>query len=164
MKISGSDDARIAERNDPYGNERATEADDGGQQVQRTVNASGNDVFFQEGFGAVDERLQQAEGTDAAGSPAILNSANELAFEKHRVGDGQQEHHRHHHDLQQTPQEKLQNRQVPSPERSVAKSKDPHFAQNFINLFSLLLPLSLLQPDAAPGLVIRGCNVPAFQS
>ena len=49
--------------------------------------ASGHQVFLEEELDAVGERLQQAEGADAGGSPAVLDAAENLALQQHRVGD-----------------------------------------------------------------------------
>ncbi len=106
-KSPGPTDAGIAEGNDADGDQRATQGDDGSQEVERAIDAGGDDVFFEKGLCAVDERLQQTEGTDAVGAPAILNAANKLALKQHGVGDGHQQYHRHHDDLEQAPQEKL---------------------------------------------------------
>ena len=62
--------------------------------------AIGHQVFLEEELDAVGERLQQAEGTGAAGSPAVLHAAEDLAFEQHGVGDGGQRDDEDHEDLQ----------------------------------------------------------------
>src|SRR5262249_48716427 len=74
---------------------------------------SRDNVFFEERFCAVHQRLEQAEWADPAGSPAILDSTDELALKEHGVGDGHEKHDRDYDDLEHAPQEKLQNRHVP---------------------------------------------------
>src|SRR6266568_8480881 len=110
MKSARSDDSGVAERNDGDGDECATQCDDGSEQIEWPVYGSGNDVFFKEGFRAVYQRLQQTEWANTVRPPAILNAAYKLALKQHGIGDGQQEHYRHHNHLEQAPQEKLQNR------------------------------------------------------
>ena len=94
------------------GDERAAERDDGRKKIERAIDGSGNEVFLEEGLGAVDERLQKAEGADAAGAPAILDAAHQLALEQHGVGDAQQHHHRDHGDFEQAPKKKFEDRHV----------------------------------------------------
>ncbi len=98
--------AGFAEGNHGDGDQRAAQRDERGQQVERPVDAGGNHVLFEEGLGAIDQRLQQAEGADAAGSPAVLDAGDQLALKQHRVGDAHEKDHRHHDDLEQAPQEK----------------------------------------------------------
>ena len=107
-------DAGRAEGNDGDGDERAAERDDGREQIERAVDGGGDQVFFEEGFCAVDQRLQQAEGADAAGSPAVLDAADELALKQHGVGDAHEHHHRDHGDFEQAPKKKFKNRHVRS--------------------------------------------------
>ncbi len=53
--------------------------------------AMGHEVFLEEELDAVGERLQQAEGADAEGSPAVLDAAEDLALKQDRVGDRRQQ-------------------------------------------------------------------------
>ena len=89
------------------GNERATERDNGSQQIEWLVDARRDQVLFEVGLCAVDQRLQQAEGADTSGSPAILDAAYQLALQQHGVGDAHEHHHRDHGYLEQAPQEKF---------------------------------------------------------
>ena len=105
-------DAGLAKGNDGDGDERAAERDDGREKIKRTIDSRGNQIFFEERLGAVDERLQKAEGANAAGSPAILDAADKLALEKHGVGDAHEHHHRDHGDFGKAPEKECENRHV----------------------------------------------------
>ncbi len=96
-----------AEGNDGDGDERAAEREDGREQIERAIDGSGNQIFFEERFCAVDERLQQAEGADAAGAPAVLDAAHQLALEEHGVGDAHEHHHRDHGDFERGSRERM---------------------------------------------------------
>jgi hypothetical protein len=104
----------LAEGHDGDGEQRAAQRDDGREQIERAVDAGGDDVFFEEGFCAIDQRLQQAEGAHAAGSPAVLDAAHQLALKQHGVSDAHEQHHRDHGYFEQAPQEELENRHVRS--------------------------------------------------
>ena len=101
-----------AEWNDGNGDERAAERDDGREKIKRPIDGGGDQVFLEEGLCAVDERLQQAEWANAAGAPAILNAADELALEEHGVGDAHEHHHRDHGDFGQAPEKECEDRHV----------------------------------------------------
>ncbi len=77
-----------AEGNDGDGDERAAEGDDGRDDEERALDGERHHVFLEEELEAVDEGLQQAEGADARGSPAVLKAAEDFALEQHRVGNG----------------------------------------------------------------------------
>ncbi len=101
---------RLAEGNNADRDQRAAQREDGSEQIERPVDAGGNDVLFEEGFRAIHQRLQEAEGPHAARSPAVLDAPHELALQQHGVGDAQQHHHRHHGYLEHAPQNEPQNR------------------------------------------------------
>ena len=67
--------------------------------------ARGMQVFLEEELDAVGERLQQAEGADARGSPAVLDAAEDLALQQHRVGDRRQRDDEHDDDLEDAEQQ-----------------------------------------------------------
>ena len=67
-----------AEGNDGDGDERAAERDHGREDEEGALDREGHQVFFEEELGAVDQGLEEAEGADAAGSPAVLDAADEL--------------------------------------------------------------------------------------
>jgi hypothetical protein len=78
---------RCAEGHDGDRDERAAERDHRREDEERALDGEAHQVFLEEELGAVDERLQQAEGADAAGSPAVLHAADDLALQQHGVGD-----------------------------------------------------------------------------
>jgi len=59
-------DAGLAEGNDCNREQGAGQRDDGRKQIQRAVDAGGDDVFLEEILCPVHQRLQQAEGSHAA--------------------------------------------------------------------------------------------------
>ena len=95
-----------AEGHDGDGDERAAERDHGGEDEERALDGEGHQVFFEEELDAVGERLQQAEGADAAGAPAVLHAADDLALQQHRVGDGGERDDEHDGDLEDADEEK----------------------------------------------------------
>ncbi len=99
--------ARRAEGNDGDGDERAAQRDDGREEIERPIDGGWNQIFFEERFRAVDQRLQESEWTNAAGTPAVLDAADKLALEEHGVGDAHQHHHRDHGDLERGSREKM---------------------------------------------------------
>ena len=62
--------------------------DDRRQHVQRLVDVWRDQVFFEDEFDAVRQRLQQSERPHAAGSPAVLDAPHHLALQQHRIGHG----------------------------------------------------------------------------
>ena len=84
------------------------ERDHGGQDVERPVYIGGHQVFFKEELEAVGHGLPQAERTNAGGSPAILDAADNFALQQHGVGYGAEEDRQHHGNLQTTQQKKDQ--------------------------------------------------------
>ena len=104
--------AGCAKRDHGDGDERAAKSKDGRQQIERPVDGRGNQILFEERLGAIDERLQEAEGADAAGSPAVLDAAHQLALEEHGVCDAHQHHHRHHGDFCQAPEKECEDGHV----------------------------------------------------
>ena len=84
------DRLHAAEGDDGDGDERAGKRDDGSDDEERAFGGDGHEVFLEEELDAVGERLQQAEGADAGGSPAVLDAAEDLALQQHRVGDRRQ--------------------------------------------------------------------------
>ncbi len=84
------DSLHASEGNDGDGDQRARQGDDGGEDEERTLGGEGHEVFLEEELDAVGERLHQAEGADAGGSPAVLDAAQDLALQQHRVGDRRQ--------------------------------------------------------------------------
>ena len=80
--------------------ERAGERDDGRDDEERALDGEGHEVFLEEELDAVGERLQQAEGADAAGSPAVLHAAEDLALQQHGVGDRRERDDEHDGDLE----------------------------------------------------------------
>ena len=95
----------------------------GASKIKRAIDGGRNQVFFEEGLGAIDKRLQEAEGADAAGSPAVLDAAHQLALEQNRVGDAHQHHHRDHGDFGKAPEKECENRHVRSAFFEVRVSK-----------------------------------------
>ena len=71
----------------------------GREHEERTLDREGHHVFFEEELDAVGERLQQAEGADARGAPAVLHAAEDFAFEQHGVGHGRERDDQHDRDL-----------------------------------------------------------------
>ena len=90
--------------------QRAGERDDRSQNIERPVDDGGHEVFLEEELQAVGQRLQQAEGTDAAWSAAVLDAANDLALEQDGVGDAGEQDHQHHDDLGDAQQHVYQQR------------------------------------------------------
>ena len=84
----------------------AGKRDDRRQQVQRTVNPRRHQVFFQEQLRSVGQGLQQAERADARGSPAVLDAADDLAFEQHGVRNRREQDDQHNDDLDSAEDEK----------------------------------------------------------
>ncbi len=84
------------------------EGDHGRQDVEWPVDVGGQQVFFEKELEAVGHGLHHAEGADAAGSPAVLNAADQFAFQQHGVGYGAEEDGQDYGDLQTTQQEKDQ--------------------------------------------------------
>src|SRR5579872_367307 len=103
-----------SERHDCDRDQRTSKRDHRREKIERSIDGRGDHVFFEEELGPIDERLQETERSYAAGPPAILNSAHQLALEEHRIGDAHQQHHRYDDDLQQAPEKKLENRHEPS--------------------------------------------------
>ena len=99
------DGGERAEGNDGDGDERAGEGDDGREDEERALDGEGHQVFLEEELDAVGERLQQAEGADAGGAPAVLHAAEDLALEQHRVGDRRQRDDEHDDDLEDAEQQ-----------------------------------------------------------
>ena len=89
-----------AEGHDGDGDERAGERDDGRDDEERALDGERHQVFLEEELDAVGERLQQAEGADARGSPAVLHAAEDFALEQHGVGDGGERDDQHDGDLE----------------------------------------------------------------
>ena len=71
----------------------------GREHEERALDGERHHVFLEEELDAVGERLQQAEGADARGSPAVLHAAEDFALQQHRVGDGRQRDDQHDGDL-----------------------------------------------------------------
>src|SRR5262249_33115874 len=80
MEVAGASDAGVAKGDDADRDECAAQPDDWRQEIQGAVYGSRDNVFFEERFCAVHQRLEQAEWADPAGSPAILDSTDELAL------------------------------------------------------------------------------------
>ena len=85
---------------------RAGQRDDRRDDKQRALGGDRHEVFLEEELDAVGQRLQQAERADARGSPAILDAAQDLALEQHRVGDRRQRDDQDDHDLEDAEQQK----------------------------------------------------------
>ena len=103
--IDAGDAIGRAEGNDGDGDERADQRDHGRGDEERFFGGDGQQIFLEEELDAVSERLQQAEGADAAGSPAVLHAAEDLALKQHGVGDRGQREHEDDEDLQDAEQE-----------------------------------------------------------
>ncbi len=88
-----------AERHHRNREQRADQGNNRRGDVKRAINAVRDYVFFEEKFGAVSERLEQAKGAHTAGSPAILDAPDYLALEEHGVGDAHQQNYDHHQDF-----------------------------------------------------------------
>ena len=95
-----------AEGHDGDGDERAGERDDRREDEERALDGERHEVFLEEELDAVGERLQQAEGADARGSPAVLHAAEDLALQQHGVGDRRQRDDEHDDDLEDAEQQK----------------------------------------------------------
>src|SRR6185437_47542 len=54
------------------GDQRAAEGDHGREDEERALDGERHEVFLEEELDAVGERLEEAEGADAAGAPAVL--------------------------------------------------------------------------------------------
>ena len=68
--------------------ERAGERDHRSQRYKAAgKRRGGHHIFFQEELDAIGQWLQQAEGADARRSPAILDASDNLALQKHGIGD-----------------------------------------------------------------------------
>jgi len=89
-----------AEGDDSDRDKRAGEGDERRGDEQRALDQERRQVFLEEELDAVGERLQQAEGADTRGSPAVLHATDELAFEQHRIGDRGERDDQHHDDLE----------------------------------------------------------------
>ena len=63
----------------------------GASEIERLVDEGGDHVFLEEELDTVDHGLPHAEWADAAGSPAVLDAADELALEQHGIGHGAEE-------------------------------------------------------------------------
>ena len=63
------------------------------------MHAGGDQVFFQDELDAVSQRLQQAEGADACGSPAVLYAGHQLALEQSGIGHARKHDEHDQHDL-----------------------------------------------------------------
>ncbi len=96
----------LSEGDDGDGNQRAGERDDRRDDEERALGGKGKQVFLEEELDAVGERLQQAEGADARGSPAVLHAAEDLALEQHGVGDRRQGDDEDDDDLEDAEQQK----------------------------------------------------------
>src|SRR6202789_1345692 len=81
------------------GDERAAESDDGRDDEEGALDGERHHVFLEEELEAVDQWLQEAEGADAGGSPAVLQAAKDFALEQDRVGDCRQRDDQHDGDL-----------------------------------------------------------------
>ncbi len=57
------------------------------EKVDVLLDVGRRHVFLEQKLGSVGKRLQQSEGTDARGAPAILHAAHSLALQPHGVGD-----------------------------------------------------------------------------
>ena len=88
-----------AERHDGDGEQCAHERNDWSKDIERPVDRGRHDVFFEVELQPVGQGLKQAEGADAAWPEAVLNAADDLAFEQHGVGNAGQQNHQHHDDL-----------------------------------------------------------------
>ena len=98
-------DVMRAEGDDGDGDQRAGERDDRREDEERALDGERHQVFLEEELDAIGERLQQAEGADAGGSPAVLDAAEHLALEQHRVGDRRQRDDEHDGDLEDAEQQ-----------------------------------------------------------
>ncbi len=56
-------------------------------------------IFFKDKFHSIRQRLQQAERADAGWSPAILDVADDLAFQPHGIRHRREQHNECDHDL-----------------------------------------------------------------
>ncbi len=105
-ELDAMEGQRRAERHDGNRHERAAKGDKRSQKKQWLIDVSGDDVFFEEELKTVDEWLHHAEGADAAGSPAILDTSYEFALQQHRVGDRCQKDDGYHDDFHDAYQQK----------------------------------------------------------
>jgi hypothetical protein len=80
-------DVGLAKGHHGDGDERAAERDDGREQIERPVDAGGNQVFFEEDLAPSTSGCSRPKGPHAAGSPAVLDAAHQLALQQHGVGD-----------------------------------------------------------------------------
>ena len=104
--LDAFDGLHAAEGDDGDGDQCAGERDDGSDDEEGALGGEGHEVFLEEELDAVGERLQQAEGADARGTPAVLHAAEDLALQQHRVGDGHQGDDEHDDDLEDAEQQK----------------------------------------------------------
>src|SRR5262249_52233617 len=81
-------EAGWSKRHDGKGQRRGADGDSGGEQEQELVNVAGDDLFLEEEFQAVGDRLEQAKGADAVGADAVLHVGGELALDVDQVGAG----------------------------------------------------------------------------
>ena len=78
-----------AELNDRKGQDDGDNDDDWGEQVNRFVNAFGDNVFFGQELHHVRYRLEQPKGTDTIGTEAVLHAGDQFTLQPRHV---------HHHD------------------------------------------------------------------
>ena len=98
-EVNAVDPVHGAEGDNGDRDEGAGEGDNRGGEEKWALHGERHEVFLEEELDAIDEWLQQAEGADAAGAPAVLHAADDLAFEQHGVGDGGERDDEHHEDL-----------------------------------------------------------------
>ena len=90
MFMSLANDA-VAEGQGEEGQEGADQGDVGAEAEEQVVGAGGDDVFLDQQFHAVGQRLQPAElAADAGGAEAVLDAAGDLALQPHGKDRGNQ--------------------------------------------------------------------------
>ena len=81
-----------SERINDYAHQSGHRGDDRRQEVHEARRLIGNNVFFENEFDQIGERLQKTTGPNSIRSQTALNKTEHASFGQHGVS-----HHRHHH-------------------------------------------------------------------
>ena len=79
------------------------------EKIDVLLHVGGREVFLEQELDAVGQGLQQSEGTDAGGSPAVLHMADDLALQPDGVGDDGEQNAERDGDLNNGDDQKSQN-------------------------------------------------------
>ena len=89
----------LAKGNHGDGNQRHHQRQHGRKNEQALVDVVRQQVFFQDEFNAVSQRLQQAKRAHARWSPTVLDAANHFALQPCGIGHAREHDEDHQRDL-----------------------------------------------------------------